>query len=124
MSSDESSYKQYLEEDNLIDSFGNHLLYLKNNREMDSKEMESEEIEKQKKYCNTVINSCKKIFIEKKLKEKEEETPTSKFKKEDVFVNFVKSINSNSDTKVIISGILVFLVSLVLLICILAFFSV
>jgi hypothetical protein len=119
MSSDESSYKQYLKENILTDSFGNHLLYLKNNIEMDS-----EEIEKQKKYCNTVINSCKKNFVEKKLKEKEEDTPASKVEKEDVFVNFVKSINSNSDTKVIISGILVFLVSLVMLICILAFFSV
>ncbi len=119
MSSDESSCKKYLEEHSLIDSFDNNLLYLKNNIEMDS-----EEIENQKKYCNTVINSCKKIFVEKKLKEKEEETPVSKVEKEDVFANFVKSINSNSDTKVIISGILVFLVSLVLLICILAFFSV
>jgi hypothetical protein len=119
MSSDESSYKQYLEEHSLIDSFDNHLLYLKNNREIDSEEIDSEEIEKQKKYCNTVINYCKKKFVEKG-----DETRSSKFKKEDVFVNFVKSINSNSDTKVIISGILVFLVSLVLLICILAFFSV
>jgi len=79
------------------------------------------------------MNSCKKIFIENKLKEKDVEisilkeqedvSPTPNINKEDLFAKIARSISSSNDTKIIIGGMLVSFVSLVLLICILAFFS-
>ena len=48
---DESSYKKYLETNKLSDTFANHLAYLKFSRELDSTE-----IEKQKEYCTRVVS--------------------------------------------------------------------
>jgi hypothetical protein len=121
----------------LTDTFANHLAYLRFIREIDSNE-----IEKQKEYYKTVVSdngSCgcflgqvselKTIADDKnKLKEKELELEISllkpKVQKEDVFAKIARSISLSNDTKIILGGMLVSLVSLVLLICILAFFSI
>lgn len=77
------------------------------------------------------MDSCKKIFIENKLNEKEDEIYILKEQEDvsptpnkDMFSQITRNISLSNDTNIIIGGMLVSFVSLVLLICILAFFSV
>ena len=77
------------------------------------------------------MDSCKKIFIENKLNEKEDEIyilneqeDVSPTPNKDMFSQITRNISLSNDTNIIIGGMLVSFVSLVLLICILAFFSV
>lgn len=132
----ESSYASYLEANKLTDTFANHLEYLKFIREIDSNE-----IEKQKKNCETIVSddgSCgcflaqvsevksvadnKKKYIKNKLNEVDISVLKPKVQ-EDVFAKIERTISLSNDTKIIFGGMLVSFVSLVLLICILAFFS-
>ena len=146
----ESSYASYLEANKLTDTFANHLEYLKFIREIDSNEIEKNcetivsddgscgcflaqvsEVksvaDNKNKFGNETItniinqvNSSKKKYIKNEV-----EISVLKPKvQEDVFAKIQRTIISlSNDTKIILGGMLVSLVSLVLLICILAFFS-
>lgn len=108
--------------------------YLERNK---SREIDSEEIEKQKEYCNTVVSDCDSCsyFLEQVSKlnkkemihtpnveeEEEEVLPTPNVEKENMLVKIGKSISFSDNNTIIVAGILVSLISLVLLLCILAF---
>ena len=106
--------------------------YLDTNK---SREIDPEEIEKQKEYCNTVVADCDSCsyFLEQvsQLNKKEEvirapnveeeELSTQNVEKENMLVKIRNSISFSNNNTIIITGILVSLLSLVLLLCILAF---
>jgi hypothetical protein len=116
------------EANKLTDTFANHLEYLKFIREIDSNE--------QKKYCETIVSddgSCGCFSEQSELKtiadnknnfENELEISLLNPKaQEDVFAKIERTVSLSDDTKIILGGILISLISLVLLICILAFFN-
>ena len=101
-------------------------------REIDPEEIE---IEKQKEYCNTVVADCdscsyfleqvsqlnKKEEVIRSPNVEEEELSTQNVEKENMLVKIRNSISFTNNNTIIVAGILVSLLSLVLLLCILAF---
>lgn len=128
------------EANKLTDTFANHLEYLKFIREIDSN---ANEIEKQKKYRETIVSddgssgcfledvSELKTIADKKNNFENEHITKNELEisllnpkvQEDVFAKIERTVSLSDDTKIILGGILISLVSLVLLICILAFFN-
>jgi len=106
--------------------------YLDTNK---SREIDPEEIEKQKEYCNTVVADCdscsyfleqvsqlnKKEEVIRSPNVEEEELSTQNVEKENMLVKIRNSISFSNNNTIIVAGILVSLLSLVLLLCILAF---